>query len=76
MSTSDVVMDLATPKNLPKRIPGLSERYVKFLLASNTRGFRDRCVVKLGMHKVLIDVRAVRLWLEEARGLPASLPQE
>jgi hypothetical protein len=76
MPAVDVVMDLATPKNLPKRIPGLEERYVKYLMSSNTRGFRDKCLVKLGPRKVLLDVRAVRLWLEEARGLPASMRVE
>jgi hypothetical protein len=71
-----VVMDLVPPKHISKRIPGLTERFIRYQMVANTRGFRDRCCVKVAPRKMLVDVRALRLWLEEARGLPASMLQE
>lgn len=56
-----------TVKQLAARCPALTEGGLRHLLFHNIDDFRTLCSCKIGS-KVLIDINAVEVWLENHRG--------
>jgi hypothetical protein len=76
MPATKTPMNLATQKEAPLRLPGVTEHYLRYLTQYNIRNFRDRCVLKVSTRRLLFDLDAIQEWLEEGRGLPSNTSGE